>query len=82
MSNQTLPPRLDIGRQLRETITSFQRFRAYIPGDQFREAAAAFRLLAARLEEGQRAPYWVAQAPRRHRPTFGAARRHSTARRT
>ena len=82
MSNQTPLSGLDIGRQLRETATPFQRFHALFVGDQFREAAAAFRLLAARLEEGQRAPYWVAQAPRRHRPTFGAARRHSTARRT
>ncbi|MGW4087038.1 hypothetical protein ACWEGS_28800 [Streptomyces sp. NPDC004822] len=82
MSNKTLPPRLDIGRQLRETITSFQRFRAYLPGNQFREAAAAFRLLAARLEEIQGAPYWVAQAPRRHGRAHGTPRRRSTARRS
>ncbi|MFI5990362.1 hypothetical protein ACIBAC_00710 [Streptomyces sp. NPDC051362] len=81
MSTHTLP-RLDIGRQLRETITSFQRFRAYLPGDQFREAAAAVRLLAARLEEGQRAPYWVTQAPRRHGRASGASRRRSTAHRS
>ncbi|MFF4057660.1 hypothetical protein ACFYZ0_18125 [Streptomyces sp. NPDC001708] len=65
MGNQTLLPNLDIGRQLREAITPFQRFRAHLPGDQFREAAAACRLLAARLEESQSAPYWVVQAPRR-----------------
>ncbi|MDH6629390.1 hypothetical protein M2271_007226 [Streptomyces sp. LBL] len=81
MSNQTSLPRLDIGRQLRETITPFQRWHTYCPGNQFREAAAAFRLLAARLEEGQRAPYWVAQAPRRHRRAPGTPRRRSTARR-
>lgn len=80
MSNQTSLPGLDIGRQLRETITPFQRFRAYLPGSQFREAAAAFRLLAARLEEGQPAPYWVAQAPRHHRAP-GTPRRRSTGRR-
>ncbi|MGX1268013.1 hypothetical protein [Streptomyces phaeoluteigriseus] len=81
MGNQTSLPSLDIGRQLRETTTAFQRFRAYLPGSQFREAATAFRLLTARLEESQRAPYWVAQAPRCHRRAPGTLRRRSTARR-
>ncbi|MFE7072615.1 hypothetical protein ACFU96_21290 [Streptomyces sp. NPDC057620] len=74
MSTQTFPPSLDIGRQLREITTSFQRWNAYCPGNQFREAAAAFRLLTARLQERQRAPYWIAQAPRRHRATAPAGR--------
>ncbi|SEE82680.1 hypothetical protein SAMN05216483_6676 [Streptomyces sp. 2131.1] len=82
MSNQTPLSGLDIGRQLRETATPFQRFHALCVGDQFREAAAAFRLLAARLDEGQRAPYWVAQAPRRHGRAHGTPRRRSTARRS
>ncbi|MFD9190344.1 hypothetical protein ACFWCA_19200 [Streptomyces phaeochromogenes] len=80
MSNQTFPPSLDIGRQLREITTSFQRFRAYLPGDQFREAAAAFRLLTARLQESQRPPYWVTQAPRRHRAPVPAGRRSTSPR--
>ncbi|MFM9629789.1 MULTISPECIES: hypothetical protein [Streptomyces] len=81
MGNQTSLTSLDIGHQLREATTTFQRFRTYLPGSQFQEVAAAFRLFAARLEEGQRAPYWVAQAPRRHRRATGTPRHHSTARR-
>lgn len=81
MSTQTPLQGLDIGRQLRETATPFQRFHALFVGNQVVEAAAAFRLLTARLEESQRAPYWVAQASRRHRRAPGTPGRRSTARR-
>ncbi|MFE1206403.1 hypothetical protein ACFW5V_32470 [Streptomyces sp. NPDC058762] len=82
MSNHTFPPRLDIGRQLRETATPFQRFHALFVSNQVVEAAAESRLLAARLEESQRAPYWVAQAPRRHGRAPGTPGSRSTARRS
>ncbi|MFD3309384.1 hypothetical protein [Streptomyces sp. NPDC058656] len=46
-------------------------------GRRIAEAADAFRRYAALLQESQRPPYWVAQAPRRHRAPV-TARRPST----